>query len=631
MKSPAEPSPNCFRALVERSWDAITLLDAAGTVLYATPSVARILGYTPAEFIGRNALALVHPEERPRVSRMFAELLTAPGRSVSACYRSRHKDGSWRWLEGTRTNLLGDPLVGAVVAHDRDVGERRQAEETLFRLAAIVDSSEDAIVGKTLDGTITSWNAGAERLYGYRAAEVVGKPISLLMPPERPDELPEIMSRLRAGERVEPYETVRRRQDGSLVEVSVSISPIKDLAGRVIGASAIARDVTAQRRLQEELRRRAEELAEADRRKDEFLHMLAHELRNPLAPIFTGLEVLRRAGADREPRERAEEMLGRQARHLARLVDDLLDVSRLRRGKVRLRRERLDLARLVRATAEDYRPLFERAGLALAVAVPEIPVWVNGDVTRLAQVFGNLLDNAAKFTDRGGEVRVAVEVDREGGRAAVHVLDTGQGIDPDMLARLFEPFSQADRSLHRVGGGLGLGLTLVRGLTELHGGEVTARSAGAGRGTEFIVRLPLEPEPAALGGAPAARRPTGGGLRILVVEDKPDAAEMLRILLVLLGHEVAVAHTGPEGVEAARRGPPDVVLCDIGLPGLDGYGVARALRQDPATAGVRLIAVTGYGSDEDRRRSREAGFDLHLTKPVDPADLQPLLTRPGPR
>jgi CheY-like chemotaxis protein len=226
---------------------------------------------------------------------------------------------------------------------------------------------------------------------------------------------------------------------------------------------------------------------------------------------------------------------------------------------------------------------------------------------------------------------VTVAADRFGRRAEVRVVDTGQGFGPDMLARLFQPFSQGDPSLHRAPGGLGLGLALVKGLVELHGGEVAARSAGPGEGAEFVIGLPLEQEPAALAGPPAAPRPAGGPLRILVVEDNRDAAETLRVLLGLLGHDVEVVHSGPEGVEAARRRPPEVVLCDIGLPGLDGYGVARALRQEPTTAAARLIAVTGYGSDEDRRLSREAGFDLHLTKPVDPADLQPLLTHPGSR
>jgi PAS domain S-box-containing protein len=507
--------------------------------------------------------------------------------------------------------------------------EVRTAAEARLWLAALVESSEDAIIGKTLDGTITSWNDAAERFYGYTAAEVLGRPISLLMPPDRPDELPDILRRLAGGECIPPYETVRRRKDGSLLAVSVAISPVKDADGRVIGASAIARDITGQKRLEDELRRRAEELAESDRRKTEFLHMLAHELRNPLSPILNAVQILRLAGGDPQRREEATAMVERQGRHLARLVNDLLDVSRLSRGKVPLQRERLDVARLVRTAVADHRAALDGAQLRFRVTTPETPVWVRGDATRLIQIVGNLLNNAAKFTAPGGEVRVRLTATADGRRAELSVCDTGVGMEPAVLDRLFEPFSQADRTLDRARGGLGLGLALVKGLVELHGGEVVARSGGKDQGAEFLVRLPLEGEPAALSRSPANLARNGNRLRILVVEDNRDAANSLRVLLELLGHQVAVAYSGPEGVSAARQERPDVVLCDIGLPGLNGYGVARALRQDPTTAATRLIAVTGYGSDEDRRLSREAGFDLHLTKPVDPLDLQPLLARPA--
>jgi signal transduction histidine kinase len=368
-------------------------------------------------------------------------------------------------------------------------------------------------------------------------------------------------------------------------------------------------------------------LADADRRKDEFLALLAHELRNPLAPILNSLEILRLAGADPEARERARAMVERQVRHLARLVDDLLDISRITRGKVRLRREWVDLARLVRTTIEDRRPTLERAGLRLTGQVPELPVWVNADATRLAQVLNNLLDNAAKFTDRGGAVAVTLTTEREPPLALLTVRDTGVGIDPAMLPRLFSVFAQADRSLERTRGGLGLGLSLVKGLVELHGGTVEAHSAGPGQGAAFTLRLPVAPEPAAFSELPTTAAADGRRLRVLVVEDSRDAAESLRTLLHLLGHEVTVASTGPEGVQAARACRPDVVLCDIGLPDLDGYGVARALRRDPVTAGARLIALTGYGQEEDRRNARGAGFDHHLTKPAATEDLLALLAR----
>jgi signal transduction histidine kinase len=368
-------------------------------------------------------------------------------------------------------------------------------------------------------------------------------------------------------------------------------------------------------------RRQAEDLHEAARRKDEFLALLGHELRNPLAPLQNALHVLRLRGADPPTVAWAQDVAQRQVRLLTRLVDDLLDVSRIGRGKILLRREPLDLAGLVATAVEDYRRSLDGAGLTLVAEVPPAPVWVLGDPVRLAQVVANLLGNAVKFTDPGGRVEVAVAVDEAARQARVSVRDTGVGIEPDLLPRLFELYTQGDRSLQRSRGGLGLGLALVKGLVELHGGGVRASSDGPGRGAHVAFWLPL----AARGSAPA-ETPSGGdqagrSLRILVVEDNRDAAESLRMLLELARHQVVVAHTGPSGLEAARQFRPDVVLCDLGLPGMDGLAVARALRADPATAGARLVALTGYGSDADHGRAREAGFDLHLVKPVDPKEL----------
>ena len=377
-------------------------------------------------------------------------------------------------------------------------------------------------------------------------------------------------------------------------------------------------DITKRKRVQEALE-------EANRRKDEFLAMLAHELRNPLAPLRNALHVLGQRGSADPAFVQSREMMERQVRHLARIVDDLLDVSRIIRGKVQLRPERLDLARLVRTAALDHQDIFRQAGLDLDVDVPELPVWVMGDSIRLAQILSNLLHNAAKFTGSGGRVSVRLAVDTQRGKAEIAVRDTGIGIEPEMLPRLFETFAQADRSLDRSKGGLGLGLSLVKGLVELHGGEVHAASAGPGCGAEFTVRLPAEPEPAALTEMPAAPTPAGKRLRILVVEDNRDAADSLRLLLELYGYEATVAYTGPDGVTAAEAWQPDVVLCDIGLPGLDGFGVARRLRENPSTAKARLVAVTGYGAEEDKQRSREVGFDAHMVKPVDPAALQGVL------
>jgi CheY-like chemotaxis protein/two-component sensor histidine kinase len=359
-------------------------------------------------------------------------------------------------------------------------------------------------------------------------------------------------------------------------------------------------------------------LAEASKRKNHFLAMLAHELRNPLAPLLTGLHVLRHS-QEGAARGQALDGAERQVRHLSRLVEDLVDASQVSEGQMRLRRSRLDLARLARTVAEDLRRRLEDAGLSLRVETPEVPVWVNGDDTRLSHVIHNLLDNAARFSEWGGRVTLRLTVAE--GEAVLTVLDTGIGIERSELDGLFEVLWQAKQSLDRRRGGLGLGLVVVRGVVEMHGGRVRAFSAGPGRGAEITVALPLEPEPAALTGTPPEPPGSQARQRILVVEDNRDAADNLRLFLELVGHEVAVAYTGTDGVRLAGEMRPGVVISDIGLPGLDGYAVAAALRGDPQTAGVLLIGVSGYGQEGDIRRAREAGFDHYLVKPADPEQI----------
>ncbi|WP_437284141.1 ATP-binding protein [Sorangium sp. So ce406] len=387
------------------------------------------------------------------------------------------------------------------------------------------------------------------------------------------------------------------------------------------------RELTA---LVTELHQTQDALREADRRKDEFLAMLAHELRNPLAPLLNAVELLRIAGPATPVVERARAIMDRQIGHMTRLVDDLLDISRISRGKIALSAERLDLVELARAAALDYRPLLDARGVRFELALPAEPVWLRADATRLTQAIGNLLQNASKFTDGGGLVRLSVVPDRGRGVVSVEVADTGIGIDPAILERIFEPFTQADRSLARSRGGLGLGLALVKGVVELHGGAVRAASAGVGRGAQIAITLPLADVAAPR--AAEARRPgvaaasAGRARRILIIEDNHDAADSLRMLLERRGHAVSVAHSGADGVAAARDAPPDVILCDIGLPGdMNGYGVARALRGESATRATLMVALTGYGQDDDRRLAHAAGFDAHLTKPVTQAMLERLL------
>jgi signal transduction histidine kinase/ActR/RegA family two-component response regulator len=364
-------------------------------------------------------------------------------------------------------------------------------------------------------------------------------------------------------------------------------------------------------------------LARADRAKEELLGMLAHELRNPLGAISNALQVLRMTGDGDATRWRAIEAAERQVLHQAMLIDDLLEASRVTRGQIELQCEDLDLAELVRETVEGHRKALSRSGLTIGLELAEEPLRIRGDRLRLSQSLSNLLDNAAKFTPAGGYITVRAARTAGGRRAEVSVRDNGAGIQPEELPYVFEVFTQGDHSLDRARGGLGIGLAVVKGLIEMHGGEVAARSAGPGKGSEFSFRLPLAPiaEQAAESQAGAHAE----AKKILVVEDNPDAAAMMRDFLELSGHQVEIAVSGTDGVAAARQFQPEVVLCDLGLPGMSGFEVATELRRDPATRSARLIAVTGYGREEDRRRSKEAGFDLHLTKPVDPVRLRALL------
>jgi signal transduction histidine kinase len=384
-------------------------------------------------------------------------------------------------------------------------------------------------------------------------------------------------------------------------------------------------EVAERKRLEEELRRRVEELAAADRRKDEFLAMLAHELRNPLAAIANAGQVLDgREGIDPHSRELLA-MIGRQSRHLARLVDDLLDVSRFSRGRIELRCAPIELRRAIEGAVESARPHVEQRRHALTISLPDEPLWLQADLTRIEQVFANLLHNAAKFTEPGGSIELAAE--RRATEVVVRVRDDGTGIAPELLPNIFDLFVQEERSLARSRGGLGIGLTLVRTLVERHGGSIEAASDGPGRGSELRVRLPLIPTPAAAA-APLCVPPpaVAGGIRVLLVEDNLDAAEALGELLRLWGHQVEMAHDGVAALHGAREGRPDVVLLDIGLPGMDGYEVAGRLRATPGLERVTLIALTGYGQEADRQRSRLAGFDHHLVKPVDLDGLRALLT-----
>jgi PAS domain S-box-containing protein len=491
------------------------------------------------------------------------------------------------------------------------------------RLAAIVENSDDAIVSKSLDGIITSWNPAAERMFGWTSAEVLGRHITLIIPRDRRAEEDEALSRIRRGEMLDHFDTVRITKDGRFLNISLTISPIRDSEGRIVGASKIARDVTEKKRLEAELSEKLLELADGDRRKDEFLAMLGHELRNPLSAVRNAVVTAR---LDPSRRDRALDIAYRQTDQLARLVDDLLDVARITRGRMTLRMETVRLAGVVERAVETTRDLVEARAHLLTLALPDESLHVNGDPSRLEQVVVNLITNAAKYTEPGGRIEVMAQ--REGEQAVLRVRDNGVGIAPEMLPRVFDLFAQAHRGPARVEGGLGIGLTVVQRLVELHGGRAEVTSEGLGRGSEFRLSFPCVPV-ADANAVPArsAGEGPGGPVRVLVVDDNADVAEGLMMLLELLGHRVRVAHDGMAALEAVRVNVPDLMLVDIGLPGMDGYELARNVRRDSRLKGVVLVALTGYGRDEDKRKAIEAGFDDHLVKPLTVETFQKLLGR----
>jgi PAS domain S-box-containing protein len=499
---------------------------------------------------------------------------------------------------------------------EHELNERalRAARE---QLQIVTDNMAVAVARCSRDLRYLWVSAGLAAWQRMREEDIVGKPIVEIIGEPAFETLRPSIEQVLTGERVEleiriPYKALGPRW------IHAVYVPTLERSGRPDGWVAVITDVTARHEMEAALR-------EADRRKDELLAVLAHELRNPLAPIRTSLEVLRLTACRDPASERVAEMMQRQINHMVRLVDDLLEVSRITRGKIELRRETLDLAAVVRGAVDTSRPAIDAAGHQLEVSLPAEPLLVDGDPVRLTQVIANLLNNAAKYTAEGGKIWVTLR--RKGESVEISVRDTGQGIPAEMLPRVFNLFIQGKRSDGRAEGGLGIGLTLVKSLAEMHGGSVQASSEGPGRGSELVVRLPLiaelhppEPEePQRRAAGELARR------RVLVVDDNRDAAESLGLLLELLGTEVQIAYDGPEALQRMDTYRPDVVLLDLGMPGMDGLEVARRIRQRPELHSPTLIALTGWGQEADRRRSREAGFDHHLIKPADIAVLKDLL------
>jgi PAS domain S-box-containing protein len=519
-----------------------------------------------------------------------------------------------------------DRIVGAVVAI-LDVTDRRRAEEAVLasetrlreaqRLAGM--GSWEWVVG----AEFTWWSEGLFLILGrdLRAGPPSLETLPQVFTPESWTRLGPAIQR--AAETGEPYEleTEMIRPDGTRFWAITRGEAVRGPTGAIVKLRGTSQDITERKRAEQERERLLAALREADQRKDEFLGMLSHELRNPLTPIRNCLDVLNRTTPGGEQDRRARVIIDRQLSQLTRLVDDLLDVTRISRGKIRLQKARVDFVDLVRQTVDDHRSLLE--GRDVAVELPAVGLWVIGDRTRLAQAIGNLLQNAAKFTPKGSKVSISLA--RSDGRAVVEVADTGMGIEPDLLPRLFEPFTQGERSLARTRGGLGLGLSLVKGLIEQHGGTVTGTSDGPGRGALFTLTLPVAEQPAVAPQLSPAQPATGRGLKVLLIEDNVDAADSLAALLDLDGYEVMVSYAAKDGIAKAHTFKPHVLLCDVGLPDMSGYDVARAFRDDAALKDVLLVALTGYAGPEDQHRATESGFERHFPKPPDLPALEGLL------
>jgi len=624
--------------------------DAKGVIQIFNVGAERMLGYTAAEVMNKITPAdISDPQEViARAKALSVELSTpiTPGfealvfkasRGIEDIYELTYirKDGtrfpavvSVTALRDDQGTIIGYLLIGT----DNTARKQVEAERMLldqavrdqqFYTRSLIESNIDALMTTDPRGIITDVNKQTEALTGSTRDELIGAPFKdYFTDPERAEAAIKLV--LSEG-KVTDYELTARARDGKETVVSYNATTFHDRERKLRGVFAAARDVTERKRYEQSLQ-------EADRRKDEFLAMLAHELRNPLAPMRNALQIMRLTASREVPRPEdeairsASAMMDRQVSQMVRLVDDLLDVSRISRGKIALRKAPTELATAIHHAVEAARAQYQSMRHSLIVTLAREPIYLNADPTRLAQVLGNLLSNACKYTPKGGQMLLTV--DRDGDLAVIRLKDNGIGIATEELPRIFEMFVQIDTSLERSVSGLGIGLTLVKSLVEMHRGTVHAHSAGLGHGSEFVVRLPVmveqpqSPRPALIDSKPTGK----SSLRILVVDDNQDSASSLAALLNLTGHQTHTASDGAEAVAVALTFLPEVVLLDIGLPTLNGYNVCRQIRAQPDGPRVLLIALTGWGKDEDRRKSKEAGFNAHLVKPVDHNALMKLLS-----
>jgi len=655
--------------VVESISDGFYFLDAEWRFRYVSAKAADFWGRTPESLLGRRIWDVFPEGPKTEAYRHMVRAMV----EKEQCHLESFSDYTKRWM-----SISLYPNEKGLAVLFRDISERKRNEAALrdseARFRTLHESLRDPLIEVAMDGRILGCNDLFCRMLGYTHEEIRSLSYQALTP-ERWHAMQEDIVRSQIIPRgySDIYEEEYRRKDGTVFPVELRSVLARDDEGRPKAMWAVVRDISHRKRAEASLREANDKLLEADRRKNEFLAILSHELRNPLAPLQNSLHILDHVEPGCEAAEAARATIKRQVNQLVHLVGDLLDLTRITRGKIEIRREPTELTALLRRTCEDQTSEFRLANVDLDLRLPERAVWVAADPPRLAQAISNLLQNAAKFTNPGG--RVVVSADEKAGNVRISVRDNGIGIAPDLVESLFEPFTQADVSLDRTRGGLGLGLSLVRGLAELHGGSVEAHSEGPGRGAEFVLQIPALQEPGAVsspggagapgavsvrqatpdgatangatGGAAAALKTAGQAAagavsgkappagprveasarrRVLIIEDNTDSASSLSAVLRLLGHTVEVTHTGPDGIERARCFRPDVVLCDIGLPRMDGYAVARAFRSDPELRSTVLIALSGYALPEDLAKGKEAGFSEHVAKPATVAQLQGILS-----
>jgi PAS domain S-box-containing protein len=622
-------------AIVESSDDAIISKDLDGIVTSWNKSAERIFGYSAEEMLGRTIAVLLpldrHGEVRGILDRIRRGERIAPFETIL-----QRRDGKLVEVAVTISPIRsGDGTIIGACKISRDITEHKRLGRADLLLAAIVSSSDDAIVSKDLQGIITSWNAGAEHLFGYTASEAIGRPVMMLIPNDRKEEEAGILERLGRGERVDHFETIRVRKDGERIPVSLSISPVRDMQGRVIGASKIARDISELKRITLEREQLLESEREArghaehaNRMKDEFLAIVSHELRNPLNAIVGWTQVLKDSSGDPKDIQHAVSIIERNAHAQAQLINDLLDLGRIASGKMTLDLDSIEISSVMQDAIAAVQHTADLKGIHVRTIIHSVRGGMVGDKGRLQQVLWNLLANAIKFTPREGSVTVTVA--RVRSHVEITVADTGCGIAPEFLPHVFERFRQADASTTRQQGGLGIGLALVKHLIELHGGRVWAESRGLGQGAVFTITLPIvvshsKPvENSAPGSGAESDHPALenlSGIRVLALDDDNDSLEVLKRILGTRQAEVRTAATADDAMKLFAAFRPHVVLSDIGMPVQDGYEFIRRVRQHPGGSSVPAAALTALARAEDRMRALQAGFQTHVAKPISPSEL----------